>query len=246
MRSGSGIANQTFGLHYTTGSPDALKGALQQLCSDVEAAVKGGCEIVILSDRQAEGEVRVHRCVGVYRAPQPCGAVVVTRRVLGQHHAPLIAVLLQHGSSAQLLPSLDLTTTNIDTLTKGSHLPLHACRWTSSGRRSRRCWRWARCTTTSSAPACAQRRPSWRTPASASPRTRCARWLDTARTRCAPTWRWRPPASGAPPPGDCRDLDRVSQCHVLVEVGSLCSSARTHAVLYCLPSPTALCLGVLM
>ena len=59
VRSGSGIANQTFGLHYTTGSPDALKDALQQLCSDVKAAVKGGCEIVILSDRQAEGEVRV-------------------------------------------------------------------------------------------------------------------------------------------------------------------------------------------
>jgi Glutamate synthase central domain len=61
VRSGSGIANQTFGLHYTTGNPDALKGALQQLCSNVEAAVKGGCEIVILSDRQAEGEVRVYQ-----------------------------------------------------------------------------------------------------------------------------------------------------------------------------------------
>lgn len=51
-----GLNNQTFTLHYTTGSPDAMKNALQQLCTDVEAAVKGGCEIVILSDRLTDGE----------------------------------------------------------------------------------------------------------------------------------------------------------------------------------------------
>ena len=55
----AGLANTTFSLHYQSGSPDALKEALTKLCSDVEAAVKDGCEIVIISDRVEGSEVRI-------------------------------------------------------------------------------------------------------------------------------------------------------------------------------------------
>ncbi len=72
----SGIASTTFSLHYATGSPDAMKEALHKLCTDVEAAVKGGCEIVVLSDRLQEGEEVgfIHHChcllsfLGCFRA----------------------------------------------------------------------------------------------------------------------------------------------------------------------------------
>ena len=53
----AGLANTTFSLHYQSGSPDALKEALERLCSDVEAAVKNGCEIVVISDRVDGAEV---------------------------------------------------------------------------------------------------------------------------------------------------------------------------------------------
>lgn len=55
--SGSGLATSQFSLHYRSGSPDALKAALAKLCSEVEDAVRNGCEIVVLSDRVAGKEL---------------------------------------------------------------------------------------------------------------------------------------------------------------------------------------------
>lgn len=61
--SSSGLSTQTFRLRYTAGEPGALAAALKVLCSDVEAAVKAGCEVLVLSDRIPEGEeVRCRLC----------------------------------------------------------------------------------------------------------------------------------------------------------------------------------------
>lgn len=56
ITSSSGLSTQTFRLRYTAGDADALATALKGLCSDVEAAVKAGCEVLVLSDRLPEGE----------------------------------------------------------------------------------------------------------------------------------------------------------------------------------------------
>ena len=56
ITSSSGLSTQTFRLRYTAGHADALATALKGLCSDVEAAVKAGCEVLVLSDRLPEGE----------------------------------------------------------------------------------------------------------------------------------------------------------------------------------------------
>ena len=57
IKSLSGLSSRTFSLHYQSGHPAALAEALDTLCADVEAAVRAHCEIVILSDRVAEGEL---------------------------------------------------------------------------------------------------------------------------------------------------------------------------------------------
>lgn len=56
--SGSGLDTLQFSLHYQSGSPDALKEAVAKLCSDVETAVRNGCEIIVISDRVSGDEVR--------------------------------------------------------------------------------------------------------------------------------------------------------------------------------------------
>ena len=47
------------------GDSGAMEAALRKLCADVEAAVQGGCEVLVLSDRVGKGEeVRhVHRAL---------------------------------------------------------------------------------------------------------------------------------------------------------------------------------------
>ena len=47
----SWLLEQAFGLHYKSGKATAMEEALKQLCDDVEKAVRGGLEIVLLSDR---------------------------------------------------------------------------------------------------------------------------------------------------------------------------------------------------
>ncbi|KAK9805720.1 hypothetical protein WJX73_002070 [Symbiochloris irregularis] len=51
IKSNSGLPTQTFGLHYDSGREGAMADALGALCSDVEAAVSKGCDIVVLSDK---------------------------------------------------------------------------------------------------------------------------------------------------------------------------------------------------
>lgn len=55
IKTKTSLNSRTFSLHYKTGSAGALEAAVKQLCSDVEAAVKEGCDLLILSDR-LEGE----------------------------------------------------------------------------------------------------------------------------------------------------------------------------------------------
>jgi glutamate synthase (ferredoxin) len=50
IRTKTGLKNKTLSLHYKSGSMGALADALRQLCNDAEAAVKDGCEVLILSD----------------------------------------------------------------------------------------------------------------------------------------------------------------------------------------------------
>ena len=45
ITSQTGMMNKTFNLHYESGKPGALKAAVEALCSEVEAAVKNGCEV---------------------------------------------------------------------------------------------------------------------------------------------------------------------------------------------------------
>lgn len=45
ITSQAGLMNKTFNLHYESGKPGALKGAIAALCKDVEEAVRNGCEV---------------------------------------------------------------------------------------------------------------------------------------------------------------------------------------------------------
>jgi hypothetical protein len=47
----SALGAKTFSLHYAAGSPSALQDALGALCGEVEAAVRAGCQCVVLSDK---------------------------------------------------------------------------------------------------------------------------------------------------------------------------------------------------
>ncbi|KIY94837.1 glutamate synthase (ferredoxin) [Monoraphidium neglectum] len=49
------LATKTFGLSFAVGQIGAMEHALQKLCHDVEAAVRAGCQCVVLSDRAAGG-----------------------------------------------------------------------------------------------------------------------------------------------------------------------------------------------
>ena len=56
VRSDSALRTQTFELRYdAAGGPSAMRAALTALCGDVEAAVRSGCDIVVLSDALATG-----------------------------------------------------------------------------------------------------------------------------------------------------------------------------------------------
>lgn len=50
------LSTSTLEMRYNAGQPGALASALKALCADAEAAVRGGCECVVLSDRLAPGE----------------------------------------------------------------------------------------------------------------------------------------------------------------------------------------------
>lgn len=55
VKSDSALKTQTFQLEYTAGTEGALKSALADLCASAEAAVRNGCECVVLSDRPVSG-----------------------------------------------------------------------------------------------------------------------------------------------------------------------------------------------
>ena len=61
IKAKTGLTNETFPLHYESGSQGALAAALQSLCKDVEAAVRNGCEVLVLSDRISESELERSR-----------------------------------------------------------------------------------------------------------------------------------------------------------------------------------------
>jgi len=47
------LGSKTFPIVFQGGVKDAMQQALSKLCADVEAAVKAGCQCVVLSDRCA-------------------------------------------------------------------------------------------------------------------------------------------------------------------------------------------------
>ncbi|KAG2445645.1 hypothetical protein HXX76_000255 [Chlamydomonas incerta] len=49
------LGSKTFKLFFEAGKPGAMEAALKKLCTDVEAAVKAGCQCVVLSDRPDGG-----------------------------------------------------------------------------------------------------------------------------------------------------------------------------------------------
>ncbi|KAI8464547.1 MAG: ferredoxin-dependent glutamate synthase [Monoraphidium minutum] len=108
------LATKTFGLSFATGHAGALEHALTKLCADVEAAVRAGCQCVVLSDRAAGGAAAA---LEAGKAPVPSllatGAVhhhliraglrsdtsivVDTAQAFSTHHA---AVLIGYGAHA--------------------------------------------------------------------------------------------------------------------------------------------------
>jgi len=99
---------KTFKLDFAGGQPGALEAALKKLCADVEAAVRGGCANVILSDRVeldagrppvpallATGAVHHHLIRTGLRSST--SIVVETASVLSTHHA---AMLIGYGAHA--------------------------------------------------------------------------------------------------------------------------------------------------
>jgi glutamate synthase (ferredoxin) len=116
----TGLNNQTFSLHYTSGKEGALREALSKLCSDVEAAVKNGCEVVVLSDRVevsdmdpsqppiptllAVGAVHHHLIKAALRTET--SIVAETAQCFSTHH---MSVLIGYGAHA-VCPYLALET----------------------------------------------------------------------------------------------------------------------------------------
>lgn len=49
----STLASKIFNISFRAGEAGALQSALKQLCVNVEAAVKAGCQCVVLSDKAA-------------------------------------------------------------------------------------------------------------------------------------------------------------------------------------------------
>ena len=108
------LATKTFGLAFKVGQAGAMEHALTKLCADVEAAVRAGCQCVVLSDRAAGGAAGA---LDASSAPVPAllatGAVhhhliraglrsdtsivVDTAQAFSTHHA---AVLIGYGAHA--------------------------------------------------------------------------------------------------------------------------------------------------
>lgn len=105
------LKTQTFGLTFKAGTKGALEAAVQKLCSDVEAAVRAGCQCVVLSDRAtgvaldpeqppipsllATGAVHHHLIRTGLRSDT--SIVVDTAQAFSTHHA---AMLIGYGAHA--------------------------------------------------------------------------------------------------------------------------------------------------
>lgn len=105
------LAPRTFDLHYEAGDADALRSAVQALCAQVEAAVRDGCQVVVLSDRVDPADLALERppipallaTGAVHHALIKAGVrtetsiVVDTAQCFSTHHA---AVLVGYGAHA--------------------------------------------------------------------------------------------------------------------------------------------------
>ena len=90
IESKTGLKTETFTLHYQSGSSGALAAALDRLCNDVESAVRGGVEVLILSDRIKDDEIDSNK------PPIP------TLLAVGATHHHLIRLSLDNISSTPL------------------------------------------------------------------------------------------------------------------------------------------------
>ncbi len=102
---------RTFDLHYAAGDADALRAAVANLCAEVEAAVRDGCQVVVLSDRVDPQSLSADRppipallaTGAVHHALIKAGVraetsiVVDTAQCFSTHHA---AVLVGYGAHA--------------------------------------------------------------------------------------------------------------------------------------------------
>lgn len=105
------LAPKTFDLHYEAGNADALQAAVQALCEQVEAAVREGCQVVVLSDRLAPSDLAlelppipallatgaVHHSLIKAGLRTETSIVVETAQCFSTHHA---AVLVGYGAHA--------------------------------------------------------------------------------------------------------------------------------------------------
>jgi glutamate synthase (ferredoxin) len=62
------LGSKTFGLSFAVGQAGAMEHSLTKLCADVEAAVRAGCQCVVLSDRASGGAAAA---LEAGRAPVP-------------------------------------------------------------------------------------------------------------------------------------------------------------------------------
>jgi glutamate synthase (ferredoxin) len=105
------LGTKTFGLSFAVGQAGAMEHALAKLCADVEAAVRAGCQCVVLTDRPAgtaldaakapipsllaTGAVHHHLIRAGLRSDT--SIVVDTAQAFSTHHA---AVLIGYGAHA--------------------------------------------------------------------------------------------------------------------------------------------------
>eukprot|EP00882_Tetradesmus_deserticola_P001840 GHRQ01001973.1.p1 GENE.GHRQ01001973.1~~GHRQ01001973.1.p1 ORF type:complete len:1051 (+),score=503.61 GHRQ01001973.1:46-3198(+) len=107
----STLGSKTFDTSFKAGSSGSLAAALTKLCSDVEAAVKAGCQCVLLSDRASETSLQpekvpipsllatgaVHHHLIRTGLRSDTSIVVETAQAFSTHHA---AMLIGYGAHA--------------------------------------------------------------------------------------------------------------------------------------------------
>jgi glutamate synthase (ferredoxin) len=84
VRADAQLGSRVFATRFAAGEPGSLEAAVRALCADVEAAVRGGCQCVVLSDRAAAHGAALDARGALDPARAPIPALMATGAV--HHH----------------------------------------------------------------------------------------------------------------------------------------------------------------